>query len=256
MPKDTYTFGDSDRAAERLYWLAHTFDPHTVPFARESTSGAPSLCVDLGAGPGFLTRSLHAALGSEQTVGLEASERFLEFGRKDLPEGVTLRRHDITEPLPVSGDLLVSRFLLTHLRDPEGALRTWRASMASGATLLLEELAEMDADLSTLRRYYGLVALVQQAAGQDMNVGRRLSDFAQAVGFGIASYEVAQLEISIRQMARLHALNLPTLRSQAVVGESYSAAELTDLQTELEALAGGESPGVVRVHMARCVAFR
>lgn len=251
MPKqDSYTFGDNDRAAERLYWLSRTFDAETLSFVKKAVQRAPRCCVDLGAGPGFLSRSLHHALEATRTVGLESSPRFVEYGRQDLPAGVELVQHDVTSSLPVAGDLVVARFLLTHLRDPLAALRVWRAS--EPLLLVLEELVQMTSDLPVLQRYYGLVAMVQRAAGQDMHIGARLGGLASSAGFAVESDGVQRLELPISVMARLHALNLPTLRLQAVVTEQFEARELDAMQGALDELASEHTSGVVHVDMARC----
>jgi hypothetical protein len=244
-----YTFGDSDRAAERLYWLSRTFDAETLTYVKSAVRRRPVRCIDLGAGPGYLTRGLHHALESHCTVGLESSPRFVELGSRDLEPGLELIEHDVTKPLPVRGELLVSRFLLTHLRDPAETLHTWRASEPT--LLILEELVGMTSELPVLRRYYELVALVQRAAGQDMHIGVRLGELAVRAEFVLESHAVQRLALPLRSMTRLHALNLPTLRTQAVVAEHFTKRELDAMQHALEELAA-EGSGVVHVDMARC----
>jgi hypothetical protein len=247
--QNNYTFGDSDRAAERLYWLSRTFDAETLDYVKRAVRRQPDCTVDLGAGPGYLTRGLHHALESTRTVGLESSPRFVELGSRELSAGLELVQHDVTEALPVRGDVVVSRFLLTHLRDPLAALRTWRASEPT--LLILEELVAMSSELPVLQRYYELVALVQRTAGQDMHIGTRLGGLALAAGFALENHAVQRLELPIRSMTKLHSLNLPTLRAQAMVSEAFTARELDAMQLALEELAQ-EGSGVVHVEMARC----
>jgi hypothetical protein len=248
--RSSYTFGDDDRAAERLYWLARTFDPHTIAFIKRAVVRPPRLCIDLGAGPGYLSRSLHHELGAARTIGLEASARYVELGRRAQTPGLTLVQHDVMQPLPEQADLMVARFLLTHLTDPLSALCVWRDS--APLLLVLEELIGMSADLPVLTRYYELVAKVQHVADQDMHIGQRLSSLVAQAGFGIESHGTYGLQIPVPTMAHLHALNLPVLRRHAVVREQYAAAELDAMQRELEALAEGVPSHCVRVELARC----
>lgn len=145
---------------------------------------------------------------------------------------------------------MVSRFLLTHLHDPLAALCNWRIS--EPVLLVLEELLAMSADLPVLQRYYALVALVQHSVGQDMHIGAQLGQLATAAGFVVESHCVRRLELPIPTMARLHAMNLPTLRVQRVVAEQFSVRELDAMQAALAALADESAAGVVRVDMARC----
>jgi hypothetical protein len=250
--QNTYTFGDSERAAERLFHLARTFEPTTLDFVAANAPAHLQTCIDLGAGPGFLSAALHRVLAPDSTVGLESSPNFIAFGTPHLPRGVTLVGHDVTEPLPVRGELLVARFLVTHLRSPGLALQTWKESKTESAQLLLEELIGMDAELPQLRVYYQLVARVQAAAGQNMHIGAELPALARSAGLSVTHEAQTLLQLPVSQMARLHALNLPTLRNQPVVKASYTSEELDILQSELEALSAGAVQSTVEVRMARC----
>ena len=81
---DKYTFGDSDRAAERLALLAEVFRPTTETFLRARGPAAPSLAVDLGAGPGHTTALLAEVLGPARTVAIERSPAFAARARAHL----------------------------------------------------------------------------------------------------------------------------------------------------------------------------
>jgi hypothetical protein len=250
--QNTYTFGDSEHAAERLFHLARTFEPSTLDFVTAHAPTHLQTCIDLGAGPGFLSAALHRMLAPVSTIGLESSPNFIAFGTPHLPRGVTLLAHDVTERLPVRGELLVARFLVTHLRSPGRALQTWKESKTDSADLLLEELVGMDAELPQLRVYYALVARVQAAVGQNMHIGTELPVLARAAGLRVMHEAQVLLQLPVSQMARLHALNLPALRIQPVVKDNYAPAELDRLQAELEALSAGASDAAVQVHMAHC----
>jgi hypothetical protein len=86
-----------------------------------------------------------------------------------------------------------------------------------------------------------------------MHVGTRLGALVGAAGFAEVASEVVTLPLPVRDMARLHALNLPTLRLQPVVQASYEVAQLDALQAELEALRD-QGAGHVDVQMARATA--
>jgi len=177
------------------------------------------------------------------------------FGAPHLPPGVRLVLHDVTTPLGVDCDLLCARFLLTHLRNPGAALRTWYDG-AAPHTLLCEELVDMTSELPELSRYYELVAHVQRAAGQDMNIGAKLDALVGTAGYALGPCGTTTLAFPVPTMARLHALNLPTLRLQPAVRERYTNDALDALQGRLEALRDGPHDGVVQVRMARVVAHR
>ena len=94
------------------------------------------------------------------------------------PPGVAYRVHEVTVgPLPGDSppDFLYSRFLLTHLRDPEAALAAWAQAAADDAVLALEETADMTCDHPAFARYYQLVDELQAGYGQRMRIGATLS---------------------------------------------------------------------------------
>ena len=246
----SHTFADSERAAERLYWQSRAFDRETVAYVRKAVRQRPECCIDLGAGAGFLSRSLHQALECSRTVGIESSQRLVDYGQVALPPGLELLRHDVTRPLPLRGDLVVSRFLLTRLRNPLAALRTWRES--EPLLVILEELAAVTAYLPLLRRYHELVVLVRRALGRDLDLGDRLGELAEAAGFVVESQGVQRLELPVPMVARRHALDLPMLRRRAIVREHFTPSELDVMQLALEELAAEPASGVVRVDIARC----
>ena len=107
-------------------------------------------------------------------------------------------------------DLLYSRFLLTHLRDPETVLAAWAEAAADGAILVLEETAELTCDHPAFVRYYQLVDELQGAYGQRMRLGASLSIPARS-GWKIELDLLAPLTLSPARMARLHALNIQTM---------------------------------------------
>jgi SAM-dependent methyltransferase len=95
---NTYTFGDNERASERLRQLAELYAPSSRAFledVRALLGRAPALACDLGCGPGHTTRLVHEVSGAAETIGLEASERHL--ARAEGGAGVRFAVHDVTQ---------------------------------------------------------------------------------------------------------------------------------------------------------------
>jgi trans-aconitate methyltransferase len=136
----SYACGDTEQAAERLRLLAETFARPTTAFLRASVTAPPALAVDLGCGPGWSTHLLAETLNPELTVGLDNSERFIALARKTASARVSFSVHDVASvPFPVGpADLIFCRFLLTHLRDPQGTVAAWATQLSPGGLLLLE----------------------------------------------------------------------------------------------------------------------
>jgi len=111
-----YTFGDDERASDRLRRLAELYEQETRELLESGHSQKPHLAVDLGCGPGWSTRLVHEILRPKRTVGLDSSERYIAEARRNRGADLDFELHDIVRvPFPVRApDLMFCRFLLTH----------------------------------------------------------------------------------------------------------------------------------------------
>jgi len=242
-----YTFGDGATAADRLALLAAAFEPSSARLLRLLGYLRPRRAVDLGCGPGWSTRLVHALLAPGTTLGLEQSPEHVARAEATAPPGVSYRVHEVTEvPFPDEPpDFLYSRFLLTHLRDPESALAAWAEAAAGEAVLALEETADISCDHLAFARYYQLVGEMQAAYGQRLRIGTTLSIPARS-GWKVELDLLAPLSLPAARMARLHALNIETWRNDAYARARFDVEELDALAVRLWGIARGEeaAPGV------------
>lgn len=237
---DRYTFGDTPLARQRLDLLADVYRPATEAFLRERAPHRPQLAVDLGCGPGHTTRLLHELTGAASTTGLDGSARYLEVAAAQAPSGVTFAQADVTRPLPTPpADVALCRFLLTHLSDPAGALRTWLAGLRPGGLLLVQETARLASPAWQLQRYYELVGAVQRSHGQSLEVGARLAAVAAGTDGEVVHLGRRRLVMPAPVMARLHVLNLRTWRDHPMVAALADPEEVDALDAWLEAVATG-----------------
>jgi len=238
---ERYTFGDSALAADRLALLAATYEPSSARLLRMCASLAPRRAVDLGCGPGYSTRLVHAIVGPGSTTGLDSSPGHVARARAAAPPGIDYAVHDVAAaslPGPPA-DLLYCRFLLTHLRDPAGVLGRWAIAAADGGALIVEETAAMSSPHPAFRLYYALVADLQRHYGQELTIGRRLDRVLVETGWGAEIDVVRELSLPARRMARLHGLNLETWRHDPFARASFSAGMLDELAAALDAIASG-----------------
>ncbi len=252
-----YTFGDGDVAALRLQALAETYAESSAALLR-GLGTVEGGGLDVGCGPGHTTALVAGILRPAWTVGLDRSRRLLELARARLP-GLRFLEHDVTRapfPTPPAAGVY-SRFLLTHLPDPGGAVRTWAGALAPGGRLVLEETASLTSEHPALQRYYELVEVLQAHYGQRFDVGAALGDLARAAGLEVVHEGVAVLRLPAHRMAVLHALNLRTWGADPFARERFDPAELTRLAATLERIASGEEPAPpVRSAMGQVVARR
>lgn len=246
MSHDRYTFGDRNGASRRLARLAAVYRTPTRDLLRRRTTRRPRLAVDLGCGPGHSTRLLAAVVRPRRAIGLDASPRFLREARAH-GGAITYRAHDVSRSLPgIRPDLLLCRFLLTHLADPAGALAAWARRAAPGACLLIHETEDLAAEHPVLRRYYRLVDALQAHYGQRLRIGAAVAGLAARAGWAVVSNRAPVLVRDARDMAALHAENLRVWKRDPFARRSFDPAELNRLEDALDRIAlGMESGGLV-----------
>ena len=256
---DKYTFGDTARAGRRLGLLAAAYDADTRSLLRSVAWERCRVAIDLGCGPGHTTRLLQETVRPERTIGLDNSERFIAQARRQSHLGLEFVVHDVTtEPWPAPpADLMLCRFLLTHLGDPQPTLALWARASSPGARLVVHETASLEAEHPALARYYELVGELQAHYGQRLYIGEELDSAFDGTGWEIVQSGVVVLDKPAAVMAELHHMNLLTWREDPFAISRFDRAELEQV---LEALAriveGSEDAGVVRNGARQVIARR
>ena len=101
--------------------------------------------VDLGCGPGELTRELHAHLGAAETVGVDTSSSMLDKAEEHAGGGVSFRIGDLGAfEEPRQWDVVVASASLQWAADHEPVLRRWRSSLREGGQLAVQVPANPD----------------------------------------------------------------------------------------------------------------
>ena len=134
-------------------------------------------------------------------------------------------------------DLIYCRFLLTHIHRPVDVLTTSIQHLRSGGRLLLEETAALFSPVPALSRYYDLVEQLQAHHGQETLIGKRLGALAAGVAGTRAISVFQEIPVAAAVMARLHAMNLATWKTDPFMLESHGLRALDDLESALKAIA-------------------
>src|SRR4051812_12930908 len=92
---ERYTFGDNDVAAHRLRLLAAIYEPSSAALLRLCAGLSARRAVDLGCGPGWSTRLVHAVIGPSVTLGVDASAEHIARAEEVVPPGIEFRVHDV-----------------------------------------------------------------------------------------------------------------------------------------------------------------
>lgn len=253
-----YTFGDNNVAAQRLERLAEAYSESTETFLRQFTPTVISKAVDLGSGLGFSTRLLQKVTAARTVIGYERSPRYLDAARGRFPE-LLFKNVDVLEPeFPDQEiDLIYSRFLLTHLHQPERTVACCIRHLTPGGRLLLEELSDLRSSIASLQTYYRLVGEMQTHYGQELYVGRRLHAIVEQARGCFVSSQQTPITLPAQTMARLHSMNIATWKSDTFMRASYGVPHLEQLEEELQGIAScTDDLAPVTCLMAQVVAER
>ena len=237
----SYAFGDSGLAARRLSLLAETFAETSVAFMRESVQTRPHLAADLGCGPGYTTRLVADTLDPVRTVGLDNSENFLADVRTSASANVSFHLHDITEaPFPEAPfDLIFSRFVLTHLRDPEMAITLWGNQLRPRGLLLIEEVERIYTTVPALITYLDIQQAMLTQQNNELYIGPRLDVITALDKLHRRTSSVRTLQVTASRAAAMFHMNLGVWRHNDFVRKSYAPSTLDALEQDFYTIAQG-----------------
>ena len=229
MPQDDYTFGDSELAERRLELLGTTFQDTTRDFIRAQGPAEPALAVDLGSGPGHTTILLRDALHPRLTLAVDFSEAYVAATAKragDDPTVEAIEADALELPPRVTGaGVIFVRMLLTHLRDPLGAVDLWLQRLAPGGVLLIEEVESIETEEPALARYLALQREMLDANANRLEIGPRLDAELGSLP-ALRSSEVVRFQPGAGVAARMFGMNFGTWRDRRAVVEAHETAEL------------------------------
>ncbi|MBL0319268.1 MAG: methyltransferase domain-containing protein [Alphaproteobacteria bacterium] len=167
-----------------------------------------SIIVDLGCGPGNITSAIEEKFQCK-VIGLDNSAERINHARTKFTSQNIDFLHGNVYSLPFDDekiDLVFSRFLLEHLREPLKAIAEMFRIIKPGGTILIQEIDYQyqgnypeigwpQEDVSSL------LTLLRKSTGFDGNIGRKLYSYLFQAGFkdidvSISGYNVFAGSIS------------------------------------------------------------
>jgi trans-aconitate 2-methyltransferase len=234
------------------------YEPETRELLQRGDVRAARVAVDLGCGPGWSTRLLHDVVHADRTIGLDASERYITDARGNHGSELEFQVHDIARaPFPITApDVMLSRFLLTHLSSPSDVLAAWASIAAADSLLFIHETEALETDHPALRRYYELVAQLQRHYGQTLYIGSVLDACFENSGWRMVESRRRILEKPAAKMAELHLANLRTWRNDEYARQAFDLTEIDSLDASLVRIVNGSENGGIVFNAARQIIAR
>jgi len=225
---------DQDEEIDRLERQANTVwnMERRVLQAAGVTPGMHVL--DLGCGPGFLSRHIAELVGpAGRVTGIDVNDRLIEAGRqRGLNDGqnqVELRPGDCYSlDLPdASTDFVFARLLFQHLSDPQRALAEARRVLRPGGRICVVDvddgLVHLFPEPPGYHHFTRRVAEHQRTAGGDREVGRKLGYYLKTVEFTDIAVQITV--ITSEQIGMQAFFNLAvSFKRELVPGDEREAA--------------------------------
>ncbi len=222
---------------ERLRVLARVMHASTAALLDRVGLRDGLVCLDAGCGGGDVTVELARRVAPHgRALGIDIDEAKLDVARREAQEhgvaNATFERLDVGELAAASlFDVIYTRFLLTHLSDPAGTVRTLYRHLQPGGMIAVEDIDFKGAftypESSAYQRYDELYCATVRRRGGDPHIGPRLPSLLQAAGFEQVGVAVVQ-PVGVEGEAKL--LNPLTMEriADAVLADGLATVDEID----------------------------
>ena len=240
-PPKEYLLGISPEELERMRFQHGVWKHLTDGFLDRLDVGPGSRCLDVGAGPGFVTMDLRERAGSEGTVtALEPSRLYLDYVRSQAQErgwtNVETIQSNVEDALLPEGsfDLAYIRWVIDFVPDRRRFLHAVASSIKPGGLVAIEDYfyeglsvhprgTDFDRMADIVRRYY------HAGGGNPYAVGD-VPKLLREEQFGLVQFvpqqQVGGMESPVFRWAyKFFRLHLPMMAERGVIDAAERSAK-------------------------------
>jgi ubiquinone/menaquinone biosynthesis C-methylase UbiE len=189
-----YVLQVGKKGFDRLRFLNEIFGKHSRNFVTRTGIGTGATVLELGCGTGSMTTWLAETVGTTgRVIAVDISEKQIEIARSAVEEARFGNVEFVCSPVETleiaeeSVDLVYSRFLLMHLKDPLCVLKKLRKYLKQGGIIASEEPHTSSLETSprnkNLQSLNDLFVKLGALQGLDFNIGERLLPLLRSAGY-------------------------------------------------------------------------
>jgi SAM-dependent methyltransferase len=231
-----YAIRGGNEGKERLDVLARVLLPTTTELLERVGVIAGMKCLDLGCGGGHVTISMARIVGPEgRVIGTDTDAKILALAREDAKAAkitnAEFQHQDACARLWYNQfDVAYSRFLLSHLNEPENCLAAMEDACLPGGTIVIEDTDFAGSfcypPCAAYERYKVLYQELVERRGGDSNIGPKLSAMLGRAG-------IQDVELNVIQPAHMHGEG--KMMAPLTMSRISDALVAEGLATEIEA---------------------
>ncbi len=245
-----YTFQVGKDGEQRLNILNSLYNPLSQFFLTKAGVGNRQSILDVACGTGEMTCWM-AQQTKGKVVAVDISEEQLKIGRRNAEalgvkniEFRQLSAFDL-DKINESFDFIYCRFLLVHIQRPEDVMQAMYRRLSQDGIIACEEATVSVSfcypQSPAFDKWLQLWAALRKANGTDMDLGLKLPQMFNNLGFVGIEAQLVQPVLSTVDEKRLLKLNVKEATNAAVDAGLATKEVMMQLADDLEVLAKDEN---------------
>lgn len=244
MAEQSYIISSGSAGRERLRILARVMLAGTVQLFDQVGVQKGWRCLDSGCGGGDVSFELaRRVVPGGSVTGIDLDMEKLRLARTEARDmrldNIEFVHADVCEYAErVQYDMVYSRFVLTHLRNPALALTRMMQALYPGALIVVEDIDFRGhfcyPECRAFDRYVELYTRAAQQHGADPEIGPRLPLLLRAAGFERVAMKVVQPVAYEGEVKLVNPITLANISGALIASGLSTNEEIQRLVQELQ----------------------
>jgi 2-polyprenyl-3-methyl-5-hydroxy-6-metoxy-1,4-benzoquinol methylase len=242
MDEHQYIINSGISGAERLKVLFETLLPGTKSlFSRAEINNANKI-LDIGCGGGDITDEITNENLLAEVDAYDFDELIIEIAKKRLSDkkNINFKIFDISsgELKTEEYDLIIARFLLSHLKNPQNAIEKFKTALKIGGKIIVEDV-DFDGhfcypESPAFNKYVEYYTKASMIRGMDPFIGKKLLLMLHEAGFKNIDMEIVNPAFNSGKGKLMGILTLKNIAPAILNEQLADIEELTQNIKELE----------------------
>ncbi|MDT3737954.1 MAG: methyltransferase domain-containing protein [Candidatus Kapabacteria bacterium] len=242
MNEHQYIINSGKSGAERLKVLFETLLPGTRELFIKADINKAGKILDMGCGGGDISEEIANINNSAEIDAFDFDSNIIEIAKEKLKfkQNVNVDIKDISsdEIGTEKYDIIISRFLLSHLTSPDNALSKFKNALKDGGKIIIEDV-DFDGhfcypDCNSFKKYVEFYTHASLKRGMDPFIGRKLLYLMNKAGFTDIEMQIANPAFNTGKGKLMGILTLRNIAPTVLADKLVTEKEFAEIIFELE----------------------